>query len=388
MWNIDFLNAYLKHEYDQGKNWSNNVQVYFRNTTVRDNSIGYIIKADSTQAGDQVGYFRPNYLGGVEEQFNFNLKKSIYFTGGIVYEFESLSENFSLSHSDDQHKTPPPPDQPDQIRNNLLSLYSQAQAHFLNYFVFTAGARQDFSSYYGNVFTPRFALVYNQNEISAKLLYNEAFRAPRPWDFNSGIGNDNLEPEIMKSGELFVSYSIGKYWNIESSVYKNSLSQMLTRQIVDTAGNWRWINRDKVNTTGVEFGLHYKKQGFSIFANYAYNMSEDQDGKELPEISRHVVNAGLSANLYRNKLFLHLGGHYYGNRKNPKIIQSKGNNIIDDAWVFNASLSLLDVRSFDLQLIADNVLNAKYYHSSNRPPDRYRQAQRSIRLKLTYNLEF
>jgi len=34
--------------------------------------------------------------------------------------------------------------------------------------------------------------------------------------------------------------------------------------------------------------------------------------------------------------------------------------------------------------VVRNLLDAEYYHTSNRPPDRYRQPQRTVGLKATY----
>ncbi len=39
---------------------------------------------------------------------------------------------------------------------------------------------------------------------------------------------------------------------------------------------------------------------------------------------------------------------------------------------------------FDCRLIANNLLDAVYYHPSNLPPSRYRQPRRSIRLAVGY----
>ena len=42
--------------------------------------------------------------------------------------------------------------------------------------------------------------------------------------------------------------------------------------------------------------------------------------------------------------------------------------------------------SLDIQPIAKNVFDTEYYHTSNSSVERYRQPQRTILLKLTYNL--
>ncbi|MCK4699975.1 MAG: TonB-dependent receptor plug domain-containing protein [Bacteroidales bacterium] len=54
LWNIHFINGYAQYIYDKSENWNNQAKLYYRNTTVRDNTISHIIKADSLP-GQQVG---------------------------------------------------------------------------------------------------------------------------------------------------------------------------------------------------------------------------------------------------------------------------------------------------------------------------------------------
>jgi outer membrane cobalamin receptor len=387
LWNIWFLNAFVDYTYDKKRTWSNTARLYTRNSNVLDNTVEEIIKADSASPGYQVGYYRPGWLIGVENQFNFYPKKFLYFIAGVVYEHESVAEGFSQSRSNSQDINPPAPGKPSKLENDLLSIYLQGQFYFLKYFQFVAGARQDFSSYYHQVLTPRFALVFNIKNFTAKLLYNEAFRAPRPWDYSAGTGNNDLKPEQMKSAELFLSYSITRFFNLEASVYQNHLTRLLVIDFVDTLGNWRWTNRDKVTTTGVEAGFNFKKNRVSFYGYYTYNYPKDQDGNLIPEISKHVANAGISVNIY--KWFnIHLGGYYYGPRINPRKIAATGDDIIRDAFILNGTISVFDLHGFDLQLICNNILNTEYYHPSNLWPDRYRQPQRSFLLKAAWNFNF
>jgi outer membrane receptor for ferrienterochelin and colicins len=383
-WNIGFLNGFAGYTYDKKKTWSNSSRIYFRNSTVLSNTIESIIKADSASAGDQVGYFRPNWLIGLEDQFNYNPIDFLYFIAGIGYEHESIADKFSQSHSYSQDIKPPTPEEPAKLENDLFSIYMQGQFWFLKHFQFVAGFRQDFSSYYHHVLTPRFALVFNIRKFTSKFMYNEAYRAPRPWDYTSGIGNPDLKPEKMKSGEIFMSYSLSKFLNLEVSAYHNRLSNLFVIDYVDTLGNWRWLNSDQANTTGLEAGFNFKRNRIGFYGYYTFNAPKDQNGKLIAEISKHVANAGVSLNIYKG-LNLHLGGYYYGQRINPKEIAATGNNIIDSAFILNGTLSWFNFHGIDLQLIANNILNAEYYHPSNRIPDRYRQPQRSFLLKVIWN---
>jgi len=386
-WNIWFLNGFADYVYDRKKTWSNRTRFYFRNSTVLDNTINKVIKADSSQPGDQVGYYRPNWLVGIEDQFNFFPVKQLLFVGGITYEHEALSEGFSQSHSGNQDVNPPPPPKPNSLHNDLLSLYVQGQWWFLRYFELMAGVRQDFSSYYDKAFTPRGALVFNMGDFTAKAMYSSAYRAPRPWDYSAGTGNPDLKPEKIQSAECMVSYRLAEVLNLELSVFRNWASQLIVIGYTDTLGNWRWQNNKKVTTTGLEAGVTLKTNRYGVFAYYTYNKPIDQDGKMIDEISEHVANGGFNVRIYKG-LNLSVSGYYYGKRTNPKMIAATGSDIIGDVFLLNGNLGWMDFHGIDLQLIMSNILNTEYYHPSNLMPDRYRQPQRTFLVRVTWNFSF
>ncbi|MCK4699976.1 MAG: TonB-dependent receptor, partial [Bacteroidales bacterium] len=230
---------------------------------------------------------------GLENQATYQVSNNIDLICGIVYEHEKLSGTFSKTYSSSQDEKPPTPPEPDRINNDIISIYLQSQFKIHKYLFFTTGLRQDFSSYYGNVTTPRLAMVSNFDKFTVKLLFNEAFRAPKPWDYTSGIGNKDLEPEKIRAGEFFFSYMISQYLNLETSLYRNVIRKKLVKGYL-TADDWRWINRDKVQTNGAELGLMFSKGKLSSFANYTFNDSKDQDGNTIPEISEHSANAGIT----------------------------------------------------------------------------------------------
>ena len=384
-WNIRFLNSCLQHVYDKNEKWINQAKVYFRNATVKDNTIGYIIKTDTSSPGEQVAYFRPNHLIGIEEQFNYNPSNKLNLIAGTVFELETLSEGFTKSYSQSQSEKPEKPEKPDIINNNLLSFYLQGQYKFIKSMVFTAGIRQDFSNYYGNVLTPRFAVVFNKGAFTAKALYNEAFRAPKPWDYTWGDGNDNLDPERMKSGELFVSYRFGDHFSLEGSIFRNIINDLFVKETIkinDSTEIKRWTNKDEVTTTGTEIGIRYSIEKFQAYLNYTNNHSHDLNDLHVTEISDDILNLGFTYEPVSN-LILNFRANYLGDRKNPKEIATTGSDIIEDAFVFHTAITYY-ISGFSFQVVANNLLNTEYYHPSNRPPDRYRQPQRSVLMKVAF----
>ena len=218
-WHIRFINGHLKYLYNKSKKWSSQSQLYYRNATVMDDTIALIL-SDSGPTGGQVGYYRPNDLIGFENQFNFMPIEKIKIITGVVLEEERLAENFSETYSGSPTIKPPTPSKPDMMTDHLTSLYLLTQYKFINNIELTLGIRHDNSSYYDEVDTPRIGLVYNRKKLTTKILYSEAFRAPKPWDYTYGDGNSDLKPERMKSLELFMAYTVTDNCITNLSLYK------------------------------------------------------------------------------------------------------------------------------------------------------------------------
>jgi outer membrane receptor for monomeric catechols len=119
--------------------------------------------------------------------------------------------------------------------------------------------------------------------------------------------------------------------------------------------------------------------------NYTFTESENADGDFVPEISKHCFNASFTY-AFNDDIILNLRANYVGERENPKLITSTNSMYIDPYLIFNATLSCLNFRGFKVQIIGQNIFNKEYYHTSNRPPDRYRQAQRTLMLSVGYSL--
>jgi outer membrane receptor for ferrienterochelin and colicin len=342
---------------------------------VKDNSV--LIVTDSAQ----FGYYRPNNLFGLESLLEFKSTKKFNLIGGIVIEKENLAESYAITQSNSPVERPPHPARPKMKHSILFSGYLQTQYMLFKEVRFTAGIRFDTSSVYGEVFTPRLGLVGNWKRWTVKLLYNEAFRAPKPWDYTDGVGNPYLDPERMKSLELFTDFHISSHLGISLSLYKNELHGLLRREFIGE--NWRWINSGELNTNGLELTLDYAKGRTKSYCNYTYNVSTYTNGEKVPEISPHTANMGILFSFGKH-IKLDIGGNYLGKRKNVKIIAATGSDMIADAFILHSTLSILGVKGFDFHLIVKNLGDTEYYHSSNRPPDRYRQPQRTIMIKVEY----
>lgn len=371
-WHIRFVNGYVKYLYSRSSKWSSQSNLYYRNSTVINNSIAYI-----TSDTGQTGYYRPSDLIGYENKFNFQPAENFNVIAGIIWEQEKLAENFSKTYSGSPYIKPSVPVKPDMITNHLTSIYLQTQYNIVKGTGLTIGLRHDNSSFYGVVNTPRFALVYNKKKITAKFLYMEAFRAPKPWDYTYGDGNSVLKPERLKSMEFSITYNVKKNLLANLTFYKNYLKKILIQE------ENRWVNGNTLNTKGIEAGLDYVKGKINLYFNYTHNLSEYENGVKIPEIGNDNANIGILY-AFTNNIKFNIRGNYIGKKKNLKIITSTGDDYINEAFIVHFNLSILDYNNFDFHLIVKNLFNKEYYHTSNRPPDRYRQPQRGIMLRTEY----
>lgn len=376
LWNINFINAYLKYDYSFSPALDLLSTLYYRNSTILDNTVAYIDNMS------QVGYYRPNNLTGIETMLTYSPQADLKLICGILFEYESLARDYSITYSSSPSVKPTAPSDPAMDNNSLISIYFQAQYKLNKAFNLVGGARYDHSSIYDNVVTPRFGLVLNQDEFIIKFLYSEAFRAPKPWDYTFGLGNPDLKPEKMRSFELAAQYSLLQNFNVDLSLYSNKLYNIIIQE--NTLNNFRSINSGDVHSLGMEISLDYRTKAFKSFINYTYNSSKDKNEDMIPEIAKHSANMGIS--YYPCEFFgISIRGAYIGERENPKLIGNTGSKIIDEAFIFYSSLAYTGFTNLRISFLINNLLNHTYYHTSNRPPDRYRQPQRTFLFKIEYS---
>ncbi len=379
LWNIYFLNAYIKHETELSDHLTLSTSFYGRNATVSDNTIFKITDTEQT------GYYRPNYLLGAESVILYDQWKNVQFSGGISYEFDHLAKNFSITYSESSETKPPPPPTPLMETNSLISVFIKSQITARQYFILDAGLRFDRSSVYENVLTPCAALIFSKNPLNLKLIYAQAFRAPKPWDYYNGSGNPSLVPEEMESIELSANYFLSRYAQIGLSGYKNLLSSAITKETLGDGDDYRWINQGKIETKGFEFTTHYFYRRIKFLGNYTYISSANEKRERVPEIPKQTINAGITYYLVNNLQF-NIRANFTGSKPNSSAPIPIKFRTIASAQVYSATISVINIYHFNAQLAVKNIFNTEYYHSSNLTATRFRQAQRTFLFKITYDL--
>lgn len=176
--------------------------------------------------------------------------------------------------------------QAEEIRKNHY-VFLQDAWHFKNDWELTLGGRFDSYSDFGNTFNLRGALVWQaQNNLTAKLLYGEAFRAPTFQELYNvynplALGNRGLQPETLKTWELAFDWrpyeTLHTGLNFYTFDWKDAIAFLSsinatgneTQQgglIARTAQNMK----ETIKGKGIEFEMRWKMTSrSSLLFNYA-----------------------------------------------------------------------------------------------------------------------
>ena len=378
LWHITFMNLWLRHRHEFTPGLRLQSLAWYRDTTVEDDTIGQIKTATDETPGSREGYYRPNSQLGVEAQVDYSVTPALDLTGGLGWEYDYLSEGFSRTTSESQNEEPDTPGKPTMLGDHLLSAYGQARWALWEDLELTGGVRADHSSVYDDVTTPRCGLVYQKGKLTAKLLYSEAYRAPKPWDYNFGEGNADLAPEETASCEGALAYRFGTRFNAGVAVYRNRIDNLLAYN----PDADRWENGGEATTDGVEVTLDYTWRQVVAYANYTFNDAKDDTGEPIDEIARHDANLGVTWNADEQWMF-HARAEYIGRRPNPSTVAATNSEWVEDAFVVHGNIGYR-WRDWYVNLLVRNVLDETWHHTSNRPPERYRQAERSVSIRAEY----
>jgi len=111
-------------------------------------------------------------------------------------------------------------------------VYAQDEWQMARDWTLTAGVRRDRISDVGGTTNPRLALVWDASlELTAKLLYGEAFRAPAFTELY-GInpvtsGNPNLRPETIKTLETALSWQANKGLLVNLNIFRYDIKDII-----------------------------------------------------------------------------------------------------------------------------------------------------------------
>ncbi|MGZ8190372.1 MAG: TonB-dependent receptor plug domain-containing protein [Methylococcaceae bacterium] len=188
---------------------------------------------------------------------------------------------------------------PDTERT-IWSLVAQDEWQIAPDWQLTAGVRYDDYSDFGGTVNPRVALVWDINEqITSKLLYGKAFRAPNfAEQFTQKnpvvLGNKNLNPETINTFEWAFDYRPFSSLRTAVNLYYYQIDNLITAE-----GNSNSIKeyQNSGNQDGygseLEWNWQFSDQ-WNVMGNYAWQHStNEQTDQQVAGVPEHHVYAAL-----------------------------------------------------------------------------------------------
>ena len=186
---------------------------------------------------------------------------------------------------------------PEKHRNNSFA-FLQDVWQISNDWELTAGLRYDDYNDFGDTWNPRLALVWAaRHDLTAKLLYGEAFRAPSFAEFRNqnnpvALGNSDLDPEEMETIELAFDYRPKDNLRLGLNLFSYEWDDII--RFTDSGGGTQTAqNIGSQDGYGFEFEFDWKvSRTLNILGNFAHQQSEDnstdEDAGHAPENQFYV----------------------------------------------------------------------------------------------------
>jgi len=194
-----------------------------------------------------------------------------------------------------------------ETTRRIWSVYLQDTWDLTDTLNLTLGARHDQYNDFGGATSPRAGLTWAFiKEASLKLLYGEAFRPPSFLElFTTNQpaiqGNEDLDPEKIRTFEVGLSYKFNKHVNSSINYFNNDIKNLIVLRTQPTAKNTqRYENFGDARVQGVEMETRVDivKDNY-IFMNYSFQSPEDNHGNDLPFVAQHHGNFGVNVHYWK-----------------------------------------------------------------------------------------
>lgn len=185
-----------------------------------------------------------------------------------------------------------------ETSRRITYLFAQDEWSLAPDWVFTGGVRYDDYSDFGATVNPRLALVWNaDHDLTAKLLYGRAFRAPSfAEEFNVNnpvrLGNPNLDPEKIDTVELALDYQPTSNLRANINLFYYEMRDII-RFIPDPppASSSTAQNAGEQDGHGLEGEIKWEiNRQTQLVGNYAYQRSKDRvSGSAAGNVPAHQL---------------------------------------------------------------------------------------------------
>lgn len=175
-------------------------------------------------------------------------------------------------------------------------LYAQDEWNFSRDWALTAGVRHDNYSDFGATTNPRMALVWDAAlDLTAKLLYGQAFRAPsfnEKYSINNPVqqGNPNLRPETNQTWEAAFSWQARRDTQVNLNFFRYEMKDII-RLVPNTAPSVgsTYNNTGKQHGNGAELETVWDySTRLRLTGNYSFQESiDDATGQDAGYTPHH-----------------------------------------------------------------------------------------------------
>ena len=169
-------------------------------------------------------------------------------------------------------------------RRKVDYLYLQDEWNFAKDWNLTAGVRHDHYSDFGGTTNPRLALVWDASfDLTAKLLYGRAFRAPaflESYGISNpvALGNPNLKPERNATTEMSFNWQARTDATVNLTFYRYDMKDIIRTVVNPIAGTGAtYANTGNQTGHGIELESSWTvTRDLHLSGNYAWQRSTDE----------------------------------------------------------------------------------------------------------------
>jgi iron complex outermembrane receptor protein len=167
-------------------------------------------------------------------------------------------------------------------RRQIDYLYAQDEWRFARDWTLTGGVRRDHYSDWGDTTNPRLAVVWDASvDVTAKLLYGRAFRAPaltEQYSINNPVaqGNPDLKPETINTWEAAFAWQARADTDVNLSLFNYDMKGII-RTTDQGTGVSVWNNAGTQHGHGMELEAVWRATNtLRLQGHYAWQRSVDE----------------------------------------------------------------------------------------------------------------
>lgn len=279
-------------------------------------------------------------------------------------------------------------------RRRVDYFYAQDEWNFAKDWTLTAGVRHDEFSDFGGTTNPRLALVWDATlDLTAKLLYGQAFRAPafvEEYSINNPVqnGNPNLRPETNHTLEAAFAWQARRDTQVNLSFFRYEM-----KDIIRTVANPAPAVGATYSNTGSQHGSGMELESvwdvsrtLRLTGNYSYQKSIDEvTGQDAGYAPHH--------HLYLRTDWRHSSGWFASAQANRVMdrLRAAGDTRpqVPDYTTVDLTLRSPTKGQWDFAASVRNLFDADVREPSLAPgliPDDLPMAPRSLWLQATFKL--